>query len=351
MPPALRWLEAQPYFQAGLQGYSDAAMRIVARRRGAPYCITESLLDLTLLSGGKALRATELDPEDHPIGGQLIGTTPRDMARAARLLLDQGYDVIDVNLACPVKKVRELCRGGHLLTRPDIARDILAAVRDEVAGEAPLTVKLRRGYDDSDASVVQFHAVLEGAMEFGFASATVHCRTVKQKYEGLAIWDFLADLTRRYPGFPILGSGDIYEASDIFRRITETGARGVAVARGAIGNPWIFAQAAAIQRGEAPTFPTIAEQRAALLEQYALSERWLGPDAAGRQMRKVAIKASRHHPRSQEVAKAFIEVRNTAQWHAAVAQWYGTPADEARLSSLSARAPGIPELASADRSL
>jgi nifR3 family TIM-barrel protein len=343
LPPPLRWLQSTPFYQAGLQGYSDAPMRIVARRHGAPYCVTESLLDEVLVRGGKGLEACELDAEDHPIAGQIIGTDPATMARAARLLLSLGYDVIDINLACPVKKMRGLCRGGHLLTRPDVARDILQAVRDAVAGEAPVTVKLRRGYDDSAASAASFFAVFESALELGMAAATVHCRTVEQKYEGAAHWPFLAELTRRYPEAAILGSGDIHEVGDIFRMLGETGVRGVSVARGAIGNPWIFRQARQIQRGEPPSAPTLEEQRQALLEHFELSVRALGEEAAGRMMRKVAIKMSRHHPQGADVLQTFGAVRTSEEWWEALERWYGPPltspaAPSARAETSAARA-------------
>ncbi len=320
--PALAWIHETPFFQAGLQGYSDAAMRIVARRHGAPYCVTESLLDDILLRGGKGLSAQELDAEDHPIAGQIIGTNPVTMARAARSLLDLGYDVIDVNLACPVKKMRDVCRGGHLLTRPMQAIEILKAVRDSVAGAAPITVKLRRGYDDSVESLRNFHLVFEAVRLLGYASATVHCRTVEQKYEGPSRWPFLSELTRSHPGFCVLGSGDVFQAADVFRMIAETGVAGVSVARGAIGNPWIFSQARRIQEGREPLPPTVPEQRSALVAQYELCVRFHGGDAAGRWMRKVGIKMSPHHPRHREVEQAFIACRNDADWLSVIERNY-----------------------------
>ncbi len=126
-----------PFFQAGLAGYSDGPMRLVAREHGAPFCITEALLDRTLMNGGKGRRkedpdllASECglgDPEenriagldDHPIAGQVMGTVPVEMARGAEILVGMNYDVIDVNLACPVKKIRKSNRGGHFLAHPD----------------------------------------------------------------------------------------------------------------------------------------------------------------------------------------------------------------------------------------
>src|SRR5687767_8591262 len=122
---------ATPFCQAGLAGYSDRAMRVVARRRGCPYAVTEALLDVILLSGGEGLRRSiDIDDEDHPVAGQVIGSEPATMARAACLLQQAGYDVIDLNFACPVKKVKNKSRGGHMLKDVPRAADVLKAVRD-----------------------------------------------------------------------------------------------------------------------------------------------------------------------------------------------------------------------------
>ena len=138
-----------PFFQAGLAGYSDAAMRLVARRHGAPYAVTEAMLDMFLTNGGKGLKAAELDDADHPIAGQLMGSHPAEIAAGAKILVGLGYDVIDVNLACPVKKIKKKCRGGHLMSVPAEAIAILDAVRQAVPDDIPTSVKLRRGSDDS----------------------------------------------------------------------------------------------------------------------------------------------------------------------------------------------------------
>src|SRR5580765_7814260 len=105
-----------PFCQAGLAGYSDRAMRLVARRRGCPYAVTEALLDVILLNGGQGLRKSiDINDEDHPIAGQIIGSEPGTMAGAATILAERRYDVIDLNFACPVKKIKNKARGGHML--------------------------------------------------------------------------------------------------------------------------------------------------------------------------------------------------------------------------------------------
>ncbi len=317
-----------PFFQAGLAGYSDAAMRLVARRHGAPYAITEAMLDMFLINGGKGLRAAELDAQDHPIAGQLMGSHPQEIAQGAKVLVGLGYDVIDVNLACPVKKIRKKCRGGHLMQMPDEAIAILDAVRQAVPAEIPCTLKLRRGTDDSPEAEANFHRIFSAVIHLGYAAATVHGRTVEQKYIGPSRWEFLARLTQQYPQsdtFSIFGSGDIWVATDVFRMIDQTGVRAVSVARGCIGNPWIFTQARAIQAGDAvggQRPPTIAQQRQVLLDHFDLSVRLHGERAASMMMRKFGIKFARHHPQQVEVVRAFIAVKSVAEWRAVIDSFY-----------------------------
>ncbi len=339
LPEPFQWLREAPFFQAGLAGYSDAAMRIVARRHGCPYCVTESIQDDVLVHGGKGLEAARLDPEDHPIAGQLMGTFPDSIAAGARILVELGYDVIDVNLACPTKRVRARCRGGLLLSAPDEAIEILTAVRDSVAGRRPLTVKLRRGYDDSTESAQNFYRIVEAAIDLGYFAATVHGRTVTQKYVGPSSWNFLASLTRRYPSFRFFGSGDVFDAAAIFNMLETTNVRAVAVARGAIANPWIFRQAHAVLHGGTAAPPTRAEQRGVLEQHFQLASRFT-PERAVRMMRKFGIKFSRHHPNAADVARAFIAVKSSADWWGALEAHYpqGRVIDAAVTSGVDGRA-------------
>jgi nifR3 family TIM-barrel protein len=316
----------RPFSQAGLAGYSDRAMRMVARRRGCPYAVTEALLDIIMLNGGEGLRrSVELSADDHPIAGQLMGSEPDQLARAAAMLAHAGFDVVDLNFACPVKKIRARARGGHMLTVPRHANEILRAVRDAVPAHIPTTLKLRRGFDDSPAALDSFHAILQEAHRLGFAAACVHARTVEQKYQGRSHWPFLRDLKAQYPDWTLIGSGDIFTAADVVRLLRETGVDGVSIARGAIGNPWIFDHAAAILDGAAPDSlqpPTVAQQREALLEHFLLAMEVHGEQLAGRRMRKMGIRYARFHPQCEEVKRKFIEVRSLRDWQTALDQHY-----------------------------
>ena len=315
-----------PFLQAGLAGYSDRAMRVVARRRGCPYAVTEALLDVIMLNGGEGLRKSiDIDDEDHPVAGQVMGSEPEQMARAARILHERGYDVIDLNFACPVKKIKNKARGGHMLRDVPRAVAILKAVRDALPPHVPTTVSMRRAFDDTPQAEEEFHRVLETVWEYGYSAARVHARTVEQKYLGRSRWDVLKRLKEQYPDRTILGSGDVFTAEDAVRMLRETGVDAVWIARGAIGNPWVFAQAAALlsQDGKPLTAPTIHEQRVALEEHFSLSMQIHGEQLAGRRMRKQGIKYARWHPQAAAVKEAFIAVSSLRQWQEVLSRFYG----------------------------
>jgi len=325
---------AIPFCQAGLAGYSDRAMRLVARHRGCPYAVTEALLDTIMLNGGEGLRRSiDINDEDHPLAGQIIGSEPDAMARAAVILANAGYDVIDLNFACPVKKIKNKARGGHMLRDISRADSILKSVRDALPPHVPTTVSLRRGFDDSSESVDLFHHITQTAWSNNYSALRVHARTVEQKYLGQSRWEFLRKFKAENPDKTILGSGDVFTAEDAVRMLRETKVDMVWIARGAIGNPWIFQQAAALLHREKPRMasaalqkqlspPTIHEQRDALAEHFAIAMEIHGEQLAGRRMRKMGIKYARFHPNAIDVKTEFINVRSLRDWNNVLVKWY-----------------------------
>ncbi|USN98720.1 MAG: tRNA-dihydrouridine synthase family protein [Phycisphaeraceae bacterium] len=389
-----------PFFQAGLAGYSDAAMRIIARRQGCPYCVTEALLDITLLGGGRGFVKADLGDladnvpggdEDAPLAGQLMGSEPATMAAAAVKMVEQGrrkareyrelvesghegtearrhegegtvsvarysvpaclrasvpsprrsFAAVDINLACPVKKIARKARGGHWLGEPEGAIRILEAVREAVPAEIPVTVKMRRSFDETEEMRENFYRIFDTAYDIGCAWVTVHGRTVRQKYVGPSRWDLLREITTRaHPGRVrervVFGSGDIWAAGDVFRMIAYTGVQAVSVARGCIGNPWIFRQCRDLLAGHEPSGPTIAQQRAVLEQHFelalAVNERMVrGDDEArrhraerftGKTMRKFGIQFSKHHPEAESVRRRFIAVSTLEDWRAVLEEFY-----------------------------
>lgn len=286
-----------PAVQAALSGYSDLAMRTVAREHGAPYALNEVVLDELVLKKGKLQRRILALPEhDHPVGGQLMGSQPETFGKAARELVSAGYDVVDVNFGCPVNKVLGRRRGGWLLQDPETALAMVDAVLQAVAGDVPVTVKMRRGSDDSPEAEARFWTILEGAIARGVTAATVHPRTVAQKYVGPSRWPFLANVKRRVGAFPILGSGDLFSPFDVLAMLRETGVDGVTVARGCIGNPFVFGQIRDLLAGRPALRPTGAMQRAALLRHWQLAIPFYGGERqALPHARMHAIKFGQYH--------------------------------------------------------
>lgn len=313
-----------PMIQAALSGYSDAPMRLIARRHGAPYALHEVVLDKLVVQPGKLRKQIlRIDEQDHPVGGQLMGAEPEQFAEAAAMMAEAGFDAVDINFGCPVRKVLGRCRGGFLLSDPPTAIEIVRRVRDAVPDEIPVTLKMRRGMDDSTESERDFFQIFDAAFEAGLAAITVHGRTVRQRYIGPSNWEFLKRVKRHAGDNTVLGSGDLFAAEDIARMIEQTGVDGVTVARGCIGNPWIFSEARAVLSGEpAPDPPTVAEQGRVIGEHFDLSIAAHGENRAAHLMRKFGIKYSELHPDAIAVRDAFIRARNVAEWRAVLTTWY-----------------------------
>src|SRR5258708_6639075 len=214
-----------PVVQAALSGYSDWAMRVIARRLGAPYTLCEVLLDQFLLEASHTRKnqgRIRVSDEEHPVGGQLMGSNPDDFGPAALRLVAAGFDVIDVNFGCPVRKVLGRCRGGYLLSQVETALEIISRVRDAVPSAIPVTVKMRRGIDDTPESRDRFFAIFDGAFARGVAAITVHGRTVEQRYVGPSSRSFLREVKRHAGGLVVLGSGDLFTPQACLEMIRAT---------------------------------------------------------------------------------------------------------------------------------
>ncbi|HEX5103311.1 MAG TPA: tRNA-dihydrouridine synthase [Pirellulaceae bacterium] len=319
-----------PVVQAALSGYSDWPMRLIARRHGASYTLCEVMLDQFLVAikdnRQRNRHFLHLTDDERPVGGQLMGAEPEQFAAGAARLAQAGFDVVDINFGCPVKKVLGRCRGGFHLSQPAVALEIVRRTRDAVPPHIPVTVKMRRGIDDTPESRDKFFTILDGAFAAGIAAITVHGRTVVQRYIGPSRWEFLSEVKRHVgPERTILGSGDLFSPHDCLEIMRQTGVDGVTVARGAIGNPWIFAQARALAAGQPlPPPPTLWQQRDAMLEHFRLAEQLYGVGRAGPHMRKIGIKYAASHPQHLLVREAFTRVHSLDDWQAVLAHWYAS---------------------------
>lgn len=311
-----------PVVLSALAGYSDLPYRLICRRLGAPYCVTEMLLDRLLVTKGKhRARSLRLTGEDHPVAGQLLGSDRAVMTEAAGELSRSGFDVIDLNFACPVRKALARKRGGYLMSRPDQAIQIVRAVTEAV--EKPVTLKLRRAFLEADKANDAFWRIAEGAFDAGAAAVCVHARSVQARYAGPADWEFLAAVKRHFADRTIIGSGDVLRPADVLRMLDETSVDAVAVARGALGNPWFFRQTADLAAGREPYRPALAEQRELLAGHFRDACDLYGPDRGPKIMRKFGIKYARLHPRPKDLRVAFCGVKRPDDWQAVLDKFYG----------------------------
>ncbi|MDR0520816.1 MAG: tRNA-dihydrouridine synthase family protein [Planctomycetaceae bacterium] len=319
-----------PVIQAALSGYSDAPMRKLARRFGAEFVLCEVMLDQFVVAVSKRkARFYFADTDEHPVGAQLMGSEPAQFVRAAQRLVNEGFDLIDLNFACPVKKVLGRGRGGYLMSDPQSALHIAAAVRENLPERVPLTIKLRKGFDDSPESREKFFMILDGAVECGVCGFTVHGRTVRQRYEGQSDWTFLREVkdyltAKKRQDITVIGSGDLFTAEVCGRRLRESGADGLALARGVIGNPWLFREVAALLNGEpVPNPPDLAEQSAVIAEHFRMAADLYGECRAAATMRAFGVRYSLLHPAADAVRQDFVRAKTAGDWQNILKKWYG----------------------------
>lgn len=311
-----------PFFQASLSGYSDYAMRKLALRFGSPLVFAGVMLAKSAAQPG-VLRKTCFRPfdDEHPIGAQILGNEPAVMAKAAKALVKAGYDLIDLNFACPAPKVLRRGRGGALLKEPEKVIKIYRVVREAV--DCPVLMKLRAGFDGSKASLESFWEIASRACDEGIDGLIVHGRTVSKKYRGQADWKILGELKKKFPQTTVIGSGDLFDAESVFEIVKTAGVDGFVIARGAIGNPWIFGQLRAMFEGKAmPPSPDLYEQGQVILEHFEMVSRLYKGIKAVRYFRKFLVHYCKIHPKRKKVQQILLAAENRDEVIAGIKQWY-----------------------------
>ncbi|UCD53128.1 MAG: tRNA-dihydrouridine synthase [Phycisphaerales bacterium] len=311
-----------PFFQASLSGYSDHAMRALARRFGCPFSLADMMLAKSM-THPRVLRKPCFLPgaDEHPVGAQILGNVPATMAEAARALVGVGYDLIDLNFACPAPKVLRRARGGALLNDPDTVIDCLKAVREAVT--CPVLMKLRIGVDHQPRSRENFWEIVARSIEQGVDALVIHGRTVSEKYRGKADWEILAQVKARFPAAMVIGSGDIFEPAATPELLKRTGLDGFIVARGAVGNPWIFRELRCVWEGRPlPAPPDLAEQREVMLEHFHRILQGYPEKKAVGYFRKFVVGYARRHPERKRVLLTLMKAETRAEVEAGIDAWY-----------------------------
>lgn len=265
---------------APLAGITNHAFRLICRQEGACMAFTEMVsVNGMVREGERTWGLLQSSAEDRPLGVQLFGDSPELLAQAAEMVGDQA-DLLDINMGCPVRKVVGTGAGSALLKDTALIAEILKAVRR--ATRLPLTIKIRSGWESSDETWREVGRIAEAE---GCDAITLHPRSRSQMFDGTADWSRIAGLKRQVK-IPVIGSGDLFSADDCRRMLLETGCDGLMVARGAMGNPWIFRQAIELLEGRAVTAVTVAQRMATARRHLELFMAQAGEAVAVREMKK-----------------------------------------------------------------
>ncbi len=256
---------SDPVALAPMAGMTDTAFRrLVKRRGGCGLVVSEMVSSEGLVRGiDRTLEYAEYTEEERPVSIQIFGGDPEKMAHAAQIVEAMGADIVDVNMGCPVPKIAKHQAGCSLMRDPAHAGKIVQAMTQAV--RIPVTVKMRKGWDDTDLSAPDVARRVEDA---GASAIAIHGRTAKQSYTGHADWDFVTEVARAVR-IPVFGSGDCIEPEQVVAKL-ESGVSGVFVGRGVLRNPWILAQARDLIEGRAPRAVSLEERGQFLLDYVQL---------------------------------------------------------------------------------
>lgn len=265
---------------APMAGITSLPLRLLARAQGASLCFTEMVsVNGLVRDGRKSFELMRSNPEDRPLGVQLFGDDPGLLAEGARL--SESYaDLIDINMGCPVKKVVGGGAGSALLQTPEKIRAIIRRVRRVTS--LPLTIKIRSGWSSDSINYLLVGRIAE---DEGADAVTLHPRTRSQMFEDHADWSQITELKKSLK-IPVLGSGDLFTAADVVAMLQRTGCDGVMIARGALGNPWIFRQANELRGGAALLPVAPGERFAVAMRHLQLFIADIGERIAVKEMRK-----------------------------------------------------------------
>jgi nifR3 family TIM-barrel protein len=274
-----------PVVLAPMAGVTNAAFRRLCRMFGAGLYVGEMLGARAIVENhARTLQLTEFDGDEVVRSIQLYGTDPADLVGAIGRLIDEGkIDHLDLNFGCPAPKVTRHGGGAALPFRTRLFETIVnTAVR--AAGAVPVTVKFRMGIDDDHLTYLNAGRIAEAS---GAAAVALHARTAQQLYSGTARWEAIGELKQAVESIPVLGNGDIWEASDALEMVKQTGCDGVVIGRGCLGRPWLFRELAEAFAGERTTPPPrLGEVIEIMIEHARLLVDQFGPDRGIRSFRK-----------------------------------------------------------------
>ena len=267
---------------APMAGVTDLPFRLLCSEQGAGLTCMEMVSAKAILYKNKNTEALlEIHPEEGPTSLQLFGSDPKILSEMAKQIEERPFSILDINMGCPVPKVVNNGEGSALMKQPKLVGEIVSAVSKAI--EKPVTVKIRKGFDEQNVNAVEIAKIAE---EAGAAAVAVHGRTREQYYAGEADWEIIARV-KEAVSIPVIGNGDITDGISARKMMELTGCDGVMVGRAARGNPWLFRQIIAYLRdGTVLPRPDIAELKEMLLRHAGLQLETKGEYTGIREMRK-----------------------------------------------------------------
>ncbi len=289
-----------------MAGVTDLPFRLLCKEKGADLVYTEMVSAKGIQYNNKNTESLlQIHEQERPVALQLFGADPVILSETAKRIEHRNFDILDINMGCPVPKVVNNGEGSSLMKNPKLVGEIVRMVSSAIT--KPLTVKIRKGFHETDNNAVEVAKIAE---ENGAAAVAVHARTREQYYSGKADWEVIRDVKEAIT-IPVIGSGDIFTPEDAKGMLEQTGCDGIMMARGTRGNPWIFEQIKAyLSQGILLTRPSFDEVKEMILRHAGLSVDYKGEFIGIREMRKHVAWYTTGYPGSARLRNRVNEIEN-----------------------------------------